>query len=70
MHSGNFRTAAVVDERHKLIWNRDTAFGELYDLGNDPAERQNLLYRDPPRDVGAELAARLQCFLNELPSTR
>lgn len=70
MHSGNFRTAAVVDRPYKLIWNRDTAFGELYDLAGDPAERRNLLYRDRPGGVGRELATRLQCFLKELPSSR
>jgi len=70
MHSGNFRTASIVDGNHKLIWNRDTAFGELYDLGKDPGEQRNLLYRNPPEGVGPELAARLQCFLDELPSSR
>jgi arylsulfatase A-like enzyme len=70
MHSGNFRTAAVVDLPYKLIWNRDTAFGELYDLVADPAERRNLLYRDRPVGAARELTVPLQCFLEELPSSR
>jgi arylsulfatase A-like enzyme len=58
---------AIVQERWKLIANRDLSFVELYDLTADPLEKMNLAGRE--QETTARLRSRLAEWRDSLPPT-
>jgi len=70
VHRAGRRNIMVRTERHKYAVHEDGSGYLLYDLANDPRERNNLLGHPDARGVEAELRERLLRFLCEAQFVR
>ena len=56
---------ATVDRNWKLLANRDLSYVDLYDLVEDPLEKEDL--KDSRPEVVAEILTKIRSWQSELP---